>query len=391
MPDTMENGAAREAELMDGLFQVNKHLDNIYGQLNYDALLWNNWWKDMLFFAIKYPGWNIGSGRWMAAMAAGVKHGLTPGQQLSDYERLSLQMGLGLFINVGLHGNLLYLFINGKMPDDLSEIYFKGVWTGGYDRQGNKEYVTPASYWRDIRGMAPMDQNWGFAPGKPIQTVQAKLADITRIPMELLQNKEAFSRQQIFDPARPELWGLELAGYLGKQAVPYTTRQIKEMESGWGKYGGLVALARTPQRMTDTPLRQELRRYYESQRKDVVTIDDQAKRGQRRDIMNLAYEGRGREFLANLDELRRQGKIHYEQYRRLEKEGLEILHDPHWGPLRNSFERLPLAEAIRVYGMGSAEERAALHDLMEGKWRRARLETRRELEPEFNALWAVNQ
>jgi hypothetical protein len=358
--------------------------------MNYDALLVHRTMRDLLFFVIKYPGWNIGSARWMAAMATGAKHAVTPGQQLSDYEKMSLQLGLGLFVNTGIYSALLYWGINGRAPEDISELYFKGVWTGGYTKSGQKEYISPASYWRELRAWTPYNPNkqemLGFAPEKIIETIKAKGADIWRIPSEILDNKEAYSRKQLWDPSSPVSIAKGLGGYLGKQAIPYSFRQMYDAESGWGKCGGLVGLPRTAQRLTDTPARAELRRYYEDRRPAVVTVADQAKRGAKRDVMDLAQPGQEQEFMEGLNQARAEGKLTSQQYKQMREEGREVMRDPHWGPLRNSFKHLDLGEALKVYGLADPEEKWALHRQMAKKWAQARPETRRQHREEFNAL-----
>lgn len=393
LPDTPETAQQLEAERTKSLFEINKHLDNIYGQMNYDTLLWSRTMRDLMFFWIKYPGWNIGSFRWMGAMAAGAVHGLTPGKQLTDYERMSLKMGLGLFANVGLYSSLLYWFINGQPPEDVGELYFKGVWTGGYTKSGAKEYISPASYWREIRSWTPYDPNkqtmGGFAPEKIPETIKAKGADFLRIPLEVLANKEAYNNRQIADT---KSLGGALAGYgpyLLKQYVPYSFRQMYDAETGWGKYGGLVGLPRTAARLTDTPARAELRNYKETQAPALVTVEKQGQQEIKKNIMDYAYAGDGQKFLQALRQARAEGQINAIQYKNLVTDATEIIRDPHYGPLRNSFRKVnDLGEAIKIYGLATPEERAALGSLMAKKWSGAQPETRRKYRNEFMELKA---
>lgn len=388
-PETPELAAQREGEYRQGLFEINKHLDNIYGQMNYDALLMNRKIKDMLFFVIKYPGWNIGSGRWMAAMVSGLKHTVTPGQQASEYEKESLRVGLGLVMNMGIYSSLLYWFINGKPPEDISELYTKGVWTGGYTRSGNKEYIRDASYWRDLWGMTPIDQQGNLALKKPGQTITAKMADILRIPIEIYDNKETYNRYQIWSPQHPESWPEESLKYLGKQAVPYSFRGMYQGQTPWAKFGSFVGWTPAPARLTDTPAMQAIREIKEAGSPQVVTRVQQGAREVKKNIMDFAYEGDGEGFLKALHQARAEGQVTSPQYKSLIKDAHEILSDPHYGPLRNSFRKLnDLGEAIRIYGLATPEEREALHGEMLGKWGRARPETRQKYREEFMELEA---
>lgn len=386
-PETAEIAAQREAEFRQGLFDINRHLDNIYGQMNYDALLFNRKVKDMLFFVIKFPGWNIGSGRWLGAMVSGLKNTGIPGKEASEYEKESLRMGLGLVINMGIYSSLLYWFINGRPPEDVAELYTKGVWTGGYTRSGNKEYIRDASYWRDLWGMIPVGQHGGFAPGKPIETVKAKAADIWRIPVEVMDNREVYSGNQIFTPPEPGAWTAEGLRYLGKQAIPYSFRGMAQASSPWGRFGSFVGWTPTPARLTDTPAMQEMRSHRQAEAPTMITTQKQGQREVKRDIMDFVYEGDGPGFLAALRQARAEGQITSSQYKGMVRDGHEILRDPHYGPLRNSFRKLnDLDVAIKVYGLATPEEREALGNLMQQKWSHAQPDTRRQHRQEFMEL-----
>lgn len=77
------------------------------------------------------------------------------------------------------------------------------------------------------------------------------------------------------------------------------------------------------------------------------------------------------------------------QYKNLVTDAQEVLRDPHYGPLRNSFRKInDLGEAIKVYGLATPEEREALGNLMQKKWSHARVETRRQYRQEFMGLKA---
>ena len=383
--DPHELAQAKEDEYTRGLHEVNSHLDNIYGQMNYDALLLNRCIKDLLFFAVKFPGWNIGSGRWLASMVMGVKHGLTPGQEASEREKESLRMGLGMVLNMGIYSSMLYWLINGKPPDNPLELYTKGVWTGGYTPGGSPEYIRDATYWRDLWGMVPIDQTGSLALGKPLDTITAKAADIWRIPTEVFGNKEAYTNNQIFTPgAGLGQLAQEAAMYGGKQFVPYSFRGMQQAHSPWGQYGSFIGWTPTPARLTDTPAQKELRSFRNAEAPQLVTTEKQAGREVKRDVMDYAYQGDGEGFLNAIREARAKGDLTSTQYRNLVLDGREILTDPHYGPLRNTFRKLnDLGEAIKVFSLANPDEREALGPLMQKKWNNAQPDTRRKYREEF--------
>jgi preprotein translocase subunit Sss1 len=109
-------------------------------------------------------------------------------------------------------------------------------------------------------------------------------------------------------------------------------------------------------------------------------------RGKRQEMLKPAQAGNWQEFLAGLRQARAEGKVTYQQYRELREEGREIIRDPHLGPMKNSFKRLSLGDAIHVYTLATPDERAALHRIMADKWMHARPETRRAHREEFYQL-----
>jgi hypothetical protein len=121
----------------------------------------------------------------------------------------------------------------------------------------------------------------------------------------------------------------------------------------------------------------------------MVTTQKQGERAVKRDIMEFVYEGDGPGFLAALRQARSEGQITSSQYKGMVRDGHEILRDPHYGPLRNSFRKLnDLGVAIKVYGLAIPEEREALRDLMQEKWGHAQADTRRQHRQEFMELKA---
>jgi hypothetical protein len=390
--DFQDLAAKREAEYQQGLFDITKHLDDIYGQMNYDNLLLNRKIKDLLFFVIKFPGWNIGSGRYLAGKVSGLIK-TVQGKETSFYEQESLRNGLGMMVNLGIYSTLMYWLINGQAPDNYLELYTKGIWTGSYTKSGNKEYVRDATYWRDIWGMAPVDQNLSFTPHKPIETITAKAADIWRIPKEIFENKEAWSGYEIASPNHPERWLKEYGAYIGKQLLPYSVRGMMQSSSPWGQYGSFVGMTPTPARLTSSPAQVEMRRIQGAQAPQLVTTEKQAGRKTKRDIMEYAYQGDFGAFTQALNTARAQGEITATQHKNYMKDATEIIRNPQYGPLRNSFRKLTdLGDAIKVYSLATEEEKFYLHDIMQKKWTNAKTDTRQKYQQDFIEMKrAMNQ
>ena len=286
-----------EFQLTERLQKATQHIDSIYGEVVYDNLLWNRKVKDMMFFLINYPGWNIGSFRWIMGMGRGgwqaTKKVFGKGEGVDQIAGESLKFGLGLLIATGIQTTLMHWLINGKPPDDPSELYWKGVWTGGYNKSGGKEFIRPASYMRDVTGILT----------DPVGTIKAKEGYFMRTVADVLSNTDYFGNE-IRTPGMG-LGGIpqnlkEYAQFGGKNLLPFTARNIMEGRSTWGKYGGAVGWSLTPKRLTATPAEKEMNRYSEITRPALVPHEVQEKRQLKTEIMDHIHQKDPQGFMGSL-------------------------------------------------------------------------------------------
>jgi|SRR5208337_2537289 len=131
----------------------------------------------------------------------------------------------------------------------------------------------------------------------------------------------------------------------------------------------------------------ELSKGYEGKRPGMVPVEVQTKRGEKRKVMDFAYKGDEPGFNDALDQARSEGKVTHGQYNQMRTEGREILRDPHYGPIRNSFRHADLGVAIRAFDKGDDEERAAVWPVLQQKWERASQATKNQHRAEYEALF----
>src|SRR5208337_745228 len=111
--------AVKDYEWLKISQEIVKFGDSMYGQLAYDNLNWNNTLKDLMFWAIGYPGWNIGSGRWIKANITGTYNlvkGAITGKETGLFEKDSLKFTVGLLTKTILYNATTYYLIHGMMP-----------------------------------------------------------------------------------------------------------------------------------------------------------------------------------------------------------------------------------------------------------------------------------
>ena len=227
-----------------GMYDIARHVDHMMGQINYDALHFNRKLRDLLFFAIKYPGWNIGSAAWMATGAKGIGKKLT-GQAMTTLDRTAMRTTLGLLASVGVTGLVTQYLLTGKLPDNPADIYTKGIETGYKDDSGRPEYVRDATYLKDLQSVLH----------DPVRTLQSKSPDIFRVLAEIRENSDYFGTDIRTPGAGVGQQAGELGAYLGKNlALPYSMRNVSASESPFAKFGSFGGYSPTPRWLKESPL-----------------------------------------------------------------------------------------------------------------------------------------
>lgn len=368
-PGTQVSPSTRQLEWLKMTQDIVKFGDSMYGQLAYDNLNLKNSVKDALFFVVKYPGWNLGSGRWIKSNITGAIGGARAamgGNPPTLFEKQSLKYTAGLLAKTAIFNTILYYALHGKGPEDPKELFSKGVWTGGYNSDGGKEYVRDADYLRDMVGMST--DPWG--------TVKSKIPYGFAETIQLLDNSDYFGNRIMSDQAHWYKWLYQIPGHYVGGIVPYSIQQATQGTSTAGKYGQFAGLSKAPQRLSRTPLEAKIADYYLRHAERGRSPEDAAQGKSIADVQKTGAAGNMEEFEKGIDKLRKAGNITEKQADNMRKKAA-------MGAKKYRFSRLPVEDAIDAFAVGSTEEKKALREILEDKWDNARDETRDRLEKAY--------
>lgn len=199
--DRMGPGASIETQRASAA-RIWDSVENRFGELAYDNLFFDNYFKDMLHLTTMAPGWNIGSAR---EGIGAVKDVLTTRSRMkAGGPALTERTAFAFSLAVGT-GYLGYIYnkLHGRNPKTLEDLYFP------IGPDGKR--VQLPTYARDVHGMAT----------DPLTTVGNKIHPGLTLMWELVHGKDYYGRPNRSNPA-------ELAKYLRKQIVPISMKTQKD-------------------------------------------------------------------------------------------------------------------------------------------------------------------
>ncbi len=335
-----------------------RHIDNIFGQLAYDNLMFSKTLKDSLFLVINYPGWNIGSFRWLAGMGRGTGQFFT-GQELDPEAKKSLEFGLGLITTVTVYNTLMHLVMTGNPPTDAKDILI-GPRTGNYLPNGLPERIWLASYWRDL---VSVTHNF---PQGAIETAFAKSNVGIKMLYDLYRNQDYFG-QEITSPEDTYAeQKMDQAKYIGKQFLPFSIRNYLQGVSPYAKYGSFVGISQTPKRVINDELGQFLDRIDRS-RFGITLKEDQPTREEKRDILKYVAQGDRDGFYNALIEKYQKGGFSDQKIKNMIINAEEVFKDPQYGPLKNRVRNLPVEVLLKAYQKANHYQKQAIDPILDQK------------------------
>jgi hypothetical protein len=332
-------------------------IDAMYGQLAMENLHFPRFIRDLSFGLVKYPGWNIGSGTWIYGNIKGINeylqahgpkinYGAGPPPEMSKLGKQSLRYSFGLLAKTGIFMGLLYYGIHRKFPDDPMELFEKGVWTGGYNRDGSKEYVRDADYMRDMVGIIK----------EPVSTIKNKSADYTRLPWEIITNEDYFGNKT-YTPGHPEKWPLEFGKKVGQQITPYSVQQMVNARSNLARYGQFAGLTMTPPRMSRTPMEAKISEEFAKHPVRGQTPAEQERYQKKLELFDIGQRGSKEDFDSRGQEGVKQGWLTVKQLGEMNKK-ISNLKAYRFGQVKD------IGQAIEIYKSGSDEEKAAVKSIL---------------------------
>lgn len=190
-------------------------IDNRFGQLVKDNLLWNKTLKDGGSLLMRSPGWNIGTVREIGGGITDLATKTARGKGLSER---SAYTGALAATTMMIGTALSYLF-TGKPPQDAIDYFYPK--TGKIDKNGDAERVALPTYAKDI---------FAFSHN-PSQTIKNKSNPLISTTEQVAGNKDYFGNMVRNPQDSVANQAKQTAGYVGKSLLPFSiTNANKRVE-----------------------------------------------------------------------------------------------------------------------------------------------------------------
>jgi hypothetical protein len=367
-------------DLSDAMGSAWRSVDNRFGQVVHDNDFWNRTLKDLSFATLRSVGWNKGNveefGGGAADALAGAKDAVT-GNAPGLTHRLAYTVALPTL--VGLYGAVYHYLHTGQPPQSMQDLYAPK--NGQKNADGTDTRVFLPSAMKDYLAIKDVGLS---------QVVKNKLAPMLETITGLAENKDYFNRE-IANPDDNPAWRiLERAGFVAKQAEPYSIEQFRH-GVGPAAFLGITKAPRFEQQSAAQQLAYQLGYHGNGEPIDAVEA-------QRIDDARAVREEAGKNGFdagnAMAEQLRAKGhEISDESSRQWVMQGLQYEKQ---GPLIYSAEHLSVPDVLKVYKVATLPEREALFDMLTqgnggGKIGRSRSMTQAQKDAAMAELQAMNQ
>jgi hypothetical protein len=324
-------------------------VDNRMGQLVYDNLFWNKAAKDLSMASTRSLGWNLGTireiggaGFDVAAQVGNMLRGKRPGVTY----RMAYTMALPIVVGI-MGGMLMYLF-TGKRPQELKDYFYPQ--TGNTDENGNPERVQLPSYMKDVFAYS----------SHPATTLSHKTHPLLNLLVEMLQNEDYYGVKirNEDDPLMQQ--ALDELQHVGKGFLPFGVRgyqQEAERNSPISKrLLPFVGVTPAPTDVNRSKAERMIAKYLtEKLPKGSRTKEEYGKAKFKRETVRRMRSGE--EFSSGLVEAIKNGVVTADEVREMLREAKE-------SPIEVRFKRLPLEQALKVYGVATPEEKKILQPVL---------------------------
>jgi hypothetical protein len=331
-------------------------VDNRMGSVVYDNLFWNKAMKDVMHATVRSVGWNWGTLGELGGGAkdlAGFAKDVVTGKGGELSHRAAYTMALPM--TIGLAGAVMQYLYTGKGPSDLFDMFHPK--TGTKDADGNDNRVVLPSYMKDV-----------YSYGQhPVKTITNKMNPLLSSLADMLSNKNYYG-DEIYNAEDPVMKRLaQTATFAAKEAVPFMIQNVVEGKQRGEKPSEMAAafVGVTPASREAVRTKAQNAMADLAARKHIERTPEEADAAQIRSTLRDKVKTEGAP--AALAELRahlRDGTLTMKQVQ-------GILRDDQTPYLVKQFKSLPLAEAERIYAMGTAREKALWGPVLAGKRQRA--------------------
>lgn len=329
-------------EMQTAAYQERQMTENIFGELAYDNLHMHQGLLRGLRAVIGYPGWNIGTFRFMAGMVRGPAQFLA-GQQVDYQAKRSMEFGFGLLMSNAVFNSMLQYGMIREWPKDWKDVMI-GARTGKILSNGTPERVGVASYMKDILGMAV----------HPFQTIENKFMFSYRMAGELLRNKDYFNTE-IRTPRTPWMSQAgEVTKYVGEQALPFSVPRMAKAPSPGRAVGEFFGVTPRSRVYSNTEAQQMMDEFLQK-KSPPKTKEEAAKWEKKRTLMDEFRKDRDMDkFRTSLKDALKKGDL-------TEQQVLNMYKDAQQPELISYFRKInDLKESLKIYQAGTEEEKNQL-------------------------------
>ena len=228
-----------------------KFVDYSFGQIPRENMMMRNTWKDLMNFAIQFPGWNIGTFKLMGYAASGTVKNLAikpalyapgiKGSKISQSQLLksnqlenqAARMALGLALTQGITGTIIYRVLNGQWPETIKDMFLPLITREDADKGIKEERAMLPGYLKSGLAMAH----------HPLSSVAGLQNHMITAMQELYANKRSYASSYIRTPgASMTQQTEEVAMDLASRFRPFFMSQQEKGQTWLGKYGSWVGL-----------------------------------------------------------------------------------------------------------------------------------------------------
>lgn len=182
--------------------RISQSVDNRYGEMNYETLLWQKWAKDLAVLNTLSLGWQLGFIREYGGGALDLGQFAVRGDRMQAIREGKLDRALfaSTYTMTALgYGGLLTWAMTGSPPDSLTDYILPR--TGGKAQDGSPARVNTMFYTREFASIYKHVQAKGLREGMT-ELVESKASGVIGLFSELAKGVNSFG-QEIRDPAAP--------------------------------------------------------------------------------------------------------------------------------------------------------------------------------------------
>jgi hypothetical protein len=316
---------------------------------------------------IAYPGWQVGTGRFMAGMARGLYKtgkGLASKEGINlDYQaKRSLQFGLGLVVTNAIANSILQYAMIQKWPEDWKDAMV-GARTGRTLSNGAPERIAIASYMKDLMS----------TPRHPLKAIDSKLMFPVHMIRELYNNADHSGTEIVPRKGTAIEGAAGLGKYMGQRLLPFGFSGFVHGKSDVAKWGGLAGLRMVPREFSSTPALNKIDQILGAHAPKVRTQAEADKSKLKAQLRDMGWNGDKSGMEAGLREAKQKGML-------TQLDVNKIRMDVRRNKLDVQFRKLSrLEDALEVYMEATPEERAIWKPQLRRKVYNSRPETKRRL------------